>query len=220
MKKSIFVAMALACSVVFGDWAGNNRYAKDNATAPKGAVVLYGDSITDGWPHQRGEFFKQNGFLGRGIGGQTTAQMLCRFRRDVLELKPRAVVVLAGINDMAENNGPIEARDALGNIKSMHELAKANGIPFVLCSVTPAGCFPWRRNITDAVARIKGLNKLLKDYADSTDALWVDYYSKLENGQGAMGDGLAGDGLHPNGKGYEIMEGILLDALRKAKICK
>ena len=220
MKKSIFAVMALACAVAFGDWAGNQRYAKDNATAPKGAVVLYGDSITDAWPHQRAAFFKDNNFLGRGISGQTTAQMLCRFRRDVIELQPKAVVVLAGINDMAENNGPIEARDALGNIKSMHELAKANNIPFVICSVTPSANFPWRRQITDAVARIKGLNKLLKEYADANGVLWVDYYSKLADGQGAMGDGLAGDGLHPNAKGYAIMEDILLDALKKANLHK
>ena len=215
MKKSVMVvAAALASAVVFGDWAGNQRYAKDNETAPKGAVVLYGDSITDFWPGARREFFKDNGFLGRGISGQTSAQMLCRFRRDVIELKPKAVVVLAGINDMAENNGPIEAKDVLGNIKSMHELAKANNIRFVLCSVTPSANFPWRKQITDAVARIRGLNALLKKYADDNKITWVDYYSQLEDGQGAMKAGLANDGLHPNANGYAIMEKVLLGALK------
>lgn len=221
MKKSILVVTAaLACSAVFGDWAGNQRYAKDNANAPKGAVVLYGDSITDGWPGARQEFFKDNGFLGRGISGQTTAQMLCRFRRDVIELKPKAVVVLAGINDMAENNGPIDAQDVLGNIKSMHELAKANKIRFVLCSVTPSANFPWRKQITDAVQRIKGLNVLLKKYAVDNKIPWVDYYSQLEDGQGAMKAGLANDGLHPNADGYAIMEKVLLGALKKAAVTR
>lgn len=215
MKKITFAAAAaaLTCSTVFGNWAGNARYAASNREAPKGAVVLYGDSITDGWPRIRPAFFKDNGFIGRGIGGQTTAQMLCRFRRDVIELKPEAVVVLAGINDMAENNGPIEARDVLGNIKSMHELARANGIRFVLCSVTPAAAFSWRKTITDAAERIRNLNILLKQYAEANNILWIDYYSKLEDGKGGMRKGLANDGLHPNANGYVIMEKVLLDAL-------
>ena len=221
MKKSMLVVTAaLASSAVFGDWAGNQHYAKDNANAPNGAVVLYGDSITDFWPGARSAFFKDNGFLGRGISGQTTAQMLCRFRRDVIELKPKAVVVLAGINDMAENNGPIDAQDVLGNIKSMHELAKANKIRFVLCSVTPSANFPWRKQITDAVQRIKGLNVLLKKYAVDNKIPWVDYYSQLEDGQGAMKAGLANDGLHPNADGYAIMEKVLLGALKKAAVTR
>ena len=217
MRKSVVVMSAvLACSAALGDWAGNQRYAKENADAPKGAVVLFGDSITDFWPGVRGAFFKDNGFIGRGISGQTTAEMLCRFRRDVTELKPKAVVVLAGINDMAENNGPIDAQDVLGNIKSMHELAKANKIRFVLCSVTPSANFPWRPKIKDAVARIKNLNGLLKKYADDNKITWVDYYSPLEDGHGAMKAGLADDGLHPNANGYAIMEKVLVGTLANA----
>ena len=215
-KSAVVLSAVLACSAVLGDWAGNQRYAKENANAPKGAVVLFGDSITDFWPGVRGAFFKDNGFIGRGISGQTTAEMLCRFRRDVIELKPKAVVVLAGINDMAENNGPIDAQDVLGNIKSMHELAKANKIRFVLCSVTPSANIPCRPKIKDAVARIKNLNGLLKKYADDNDITWVDYYSLLEDGHGAMKTGLADDGLHPNANGYAIMEKVLVGTLANA----
>ena len=216
MKKLMAVVM-MGClaSGVFADWAGNHRYAEANKTVAPGSVVLYGDSITDFWPNVRPQFFTETKFVGRGISGQTTAQMLCRFRNDVINLKPKAVVILAGINDMAENIGPIKTEDAVGNLKSMCELAKANGIKVVLCSVTPAANFPWRKQITDAVARIEEINRQLKAYADAQGILWVEYNALLNDGKGGMGD-KANDGLHPNAKGYAVMEDALLPGLKKA----
>lgn len=216
MKKLMAVVM-MGClaSGVFADWAGNQRYAEANKTVAPGSVVLYGDSITDFWPNVRPQFFSETKFVGRGISGQTTAQMLCRFRNDVINLKPKAVVILAGINDMAENIGPIKIEDAVGNLKSMCELAKANGIKVVLCSVTPAANFPWRKQITDAVARIEEINRQLKAYADAQGILWVEYNALLNDGKGGMGD-KANDGLHPNAKGYAVMEDALLPGLKKA----
>ena len=216
MKKLMAVVM-MGClaSDVFADWAGNHRYAEANKTVAPGSVVLYGDSITDFWPNVRPQFFTETKFVGRGISGQTTAQMLCRFRNDVINLKPKAVVILAGINDMAENIGPIKTEDAVGNLKSMCELAKANGIKVVLCSVTPAANFPWRKQITDAVARIEEINRQLKAYADAQGILWVEYNALLNDGKGGMGD-KANDGLHPNAKGYAVMEDALLPGLKKA----
>ena len=216
MKKLVAVVM-MGClaSGVFADWAGNQRYAEANKTVAPGSVVLYGDSITDFWPNVRPQFFSETKFVGRGISGQTTAQMLCRFRNDVINLKPKAVVILAGINDMAENIGPIKIEDAVGNLKSMCELAKVNGIKVVLCSVTPAANFPWRKQITDAVARIEEINRQLKAYADAQGILWVEYNALLNDGKGGMGD-KANDGLHPNAKGYAVMEDALLPGLKKA----
>lgn len=212
--KKLMAMMAMACVAtgVLADWAGNHRYAEANKTVEPGSVVLFGDSITDNWPKMRTDFFTETKFVGRGISGQTTAQMLCRFRNDVINLKPKAVVILAGINDMAENNGPIKTEDVVGNLTSMCELAKVNGIKVILCSVTPAANFPWRLQITDAVARIEGLNQQLKSYADAQGIPWLNYNSLLNDGNGGMGD-KANDGLHPNAKGYEIMEGALLPFL-------
>lgn len=218
MKKLFVVAMITCVAMmVFADWAGNHRYAEANRGVPPGSVVLFGDSITDSWPRKRPEFFSETKFVGRGISGQTTAQMLCRFRNDVINLRPRAVVILAGTNDMAENNGPIRTVDAVGNIMSMCELAKANGIRVVLCSVTPAAKFPWRPQITDVVARIDGINRILKSYADVQGIPWLDYNTLLNDGEGGMGD-KADDGLHPNGEGYAIMEGALVLFLKKVGI--
>lgn len=220
MKRLLsMVVVSCVASGLFADWAGNQRYAEANKSVEPGSVVLFGDSITDGWPRARPQFFSETKFVGRGISGQTTAQMLCRFRNDVINLKPKAVVILAGINDMAENNGPINTEDVVGNLASMYELAKANGIQVVLCSVTPAANFPWRLQITDAIARIEGLNKQLKAYADAQNIPWLEYNSLLNDGNGGMGDN-ANDGLHPNQKGYEIMEGALLPFLTKLGLYK
>ena len=220
MKKQLAMVMtAMVAAGAFADWAGNDRYAEANKSVEPGSIVLFGDSITDFWPGARPQFFAETKFVGRGISGQTTAQMLCRFRNDVINLKPKAVVILAGINDMAENNGAITPEDAVGNLKSMCELAKANGIRSVLCSVTPAANFPWRPQITDAVARIERINQLLKAYADSQNIPWLDYNSLLNDGKGGMG-GNADDGLHPNVAGYTIMEGALLPLLKRIGLYK
>lgn len=204
---------AFAAFAAFADFAGNDRYRAANEKTPEGKIVLFGDSITDFWPGRRGAFFKAHPELvGRGISGQTTAEMICRFRSDVINIKPARVVILAGTNDMAENRGPIKPEDALSNVKSMCELAKLHGIRPYLCSVLPSSRFGWRPKITDAADRIRNFNAMLKKYAEEERIDWIDYHSRMADEQGGMGD-KADDGVHPNQKGYAVMEEILVKAL-------
>lgn len=212
IKTAALFAAAMCGTIVFADWAGNQRYAAANGNVKPGAVVFYGDSITDAWPGRRSAFFNTNGFVGRGISGQTTAEMLCRFRQDVINLKPETVVILAGINDMAENRGPISHEAVMNNIISMCELAKANGIGVRLCSVTPSDGFPWRKEIKDVSKRIVRLNGMIKEYAENNGIPYVDYYSALANENGGMGK-YSGDGVHPNDAGYAVMESIVIKTL-------
>lgn len=206
----LVAALALGAATSQADWANNTRYAEANQQEKiPGKVIFFGDSITDAWINRSQPFFVTNNFLDRGISGQTTAQMLCRFRQDVIDLKPRTVVILAGINDIAENIGPISQDSMLNNIKSMTELAKLHGIKVCLCSVTPCNGFPWNRKITDVVERIQSFNVKLKAYAENEHLPYVDYYSKLVDDKGGMGD-KAADGVHPNPAGYAIMEALVL----------
>ena len=168
MKKLILlIALALPALLTAQqrDWANYGRYAEANAqlTTPP-AVVFMGNSITDGWDNAHPEFFTANNFACRGIGGQVTGQMLCRFRADVINLHPQAVVILAGTNDLAQNNGPITTQHIVENIISMAELAMAAGIRPIICSVLPAGKYPWRTERTAASVRLRpraGLGRLL-----------------------------------------------------------
>lgn len=162
------------------DWAGFGRYAESNKEIQKGAkAVFMGNSITEGWVAKRPEFFVSNQFTGRGISGQTTSQMLVRFRNDVINLAPRNVIILAGTNDIAQNNGYISNENILSNIASMCELAKLHKINVVLCSVLPAVIYPWRKEI-DAVTNIRELNMLLKAYARDNKITYVDFYEKMK----------------------------------------
>ena len=171
-----------------------------------------GNSITEGWWNNDSLFFKNNGFIGRGISGQTTAQMLVRFRADVINLKPKAVVILAGTNDIAQNNGYISQENILGNIISMTELAKANHIDVILCSVLPAYDFGWRKGLEPA-DKIIELNKMIKAYADRNGFTYIDYHSQLADERGGLPEKYSKDGVHPTLDGYKIMEKILLPAL-------
>lgn len=198
-----------------GDWAGVGRYADDNKKVkvrPK--AVFMGDSITDGWPGADNAFFVDNNFLGRGISGQTTAHMLARFRRDVVDHKPKYVVILAGTNDIARNNGPVNLEDVFGNIVSMCEIAKANKIKPVICSVIPAKAYRWRPEVTDAAQQIMKLNDMLKEYAKANKIMYVDYHSAMADAEGGLPVELAKDGVHPTPEGYKIMEEILVKALK------
>lgn len=197
------------------DWAQFYRYAEANAemTASPFAILM-GDSITDFWVGYDPDFFKDNNLAGRGISGQTTSEMLVRFRQDVIALKPKVVVILAGVNDIAENNGPISIDNILGNIRSMVELAKAHQIKPVVCSVLPAGGFSWRPDIKPAPIIVE-LNRRIVEMAKVEKIPFVDYYSAMANEQGALREGLSFDGCHPNIKGYRIMEPILLRTLQK-----
>ncbi|MBQ9192156.1 MAG: hypothetical protein IJ156_00345 [Bacteroidales bacterium] len=195
-----------------------NRYAEANAALPpaEGArVVLYGDSITDGWASQRPEFFERTGFIGRGISGEVTAQMLLRFRADVLDIGASTFVLLAGINDIAENLGDKYDEDAtFANIQSMVELALLHNVRPVICSVLPSYILRWRPEVTDAFEKAIRLNARLETYCLRHGITYVDYASVMAGPDGRIRDGLTGDTVHPNATGYEIMEQLLLEKLR------
>ena len=201
------------------DWAHLKKYEKDNMEI-KGIddpnrVVFMGNSITEGWLYFNKSFFIENPFINRGIGGQTTPQMLIRFKPDVVNLNPKAVVILAGINDIAGNTGPVTIENIAENIFSMAEIALANNIEVFICSVLPAADFPWSPGKNPAEKVIK-LNSLLKDYCNKNKLTYVDYYSAMDNGKGGLKvpEHTADDDLvHPNKAGYAVMEGVILKAL-------
>lgn len=201
MRKWFVLAMCtLATSSLFSqqnDWAQFGRYAEANKSVETPTrVVFMGNSITDGWWNTDSLFFKNNRYIGRGIGGQTTAQMLVRFRADVIDLQPKAVVILAGTNDIAQNNGYIAPENILGNIISMAELAKANNIDVVLCSILPAYEYGWRKGLEPA-DKIIALNKMIKEYADRHNLTYVDYHSALKDARNGLPEKYSKDGVHP-----------------------
>lgn len=197
------------------DWANFKRYEMANTSVKaRPRAILFGDSITDAWYRKDSLFFKDNNFLGRGISGQTTSEMLVRFRKDVLAHRPKYVVILAGTNDIAENNGEIALDNVFGNIVSMCELAKLHKVKPVICSVLPASEYPWRKSIKNVAQSIESLNSMLKKYAKENHFIYVDYHSTLKNEEGGFREGLASDGVHPVIDGYKIMEEILLKTLK------
>ncbi|OOQ56539.1 SGNH/GDSL hydrolase family protein [Mucilaginibacter pedocola] len=202
------------------DWAWIKRYEDDNTRLPAPAhgekrVVFMGNSITEGWINTDSAFFKGRPYVNRGIGGQTTPQMLVRFREDVLNLKPTVVVILAGINDIAENTGPSKLEDVAGNIYSMAELAKVNNIKVILSSVLPAAAFPWKPSINPRESIVK-LNTMLKAYAEKNRLGFINYYSAMVAPDKDMKKELAIDGVHPNLAGYKIMEPLAEKEIAKA----
>lgn len=203
------------------DWAKLGKYADDNANLAankaKVNVVFYGNSITYNWAKMRPEFFHSHGFVGRGISGQTSSEMLVRFRQDVIDLHPKTVVILCGINDIAQNNGTIAMEHVMGNIQSMCELAKTNKIHPVLCSVLPARSCYWNPFVQDVPQQVQALNALIRQYAKDNGILYVDYYAEMDEGDGGLRHGLSNDEIHPNDAGYEIMERVVLRALKIKK---
>lgn len=180
----------------------------------KPRVVFMGDSITEFWGEQDAAFFA-HGKLDRGISGQTTAQMVLRFRQDVIDLHPEAVHIMAGTNDVAGNTGPSTLEQVEGHIASMAELARAHGIRVILASVPPAGRVPWRPEVKP-VPIIRALNHWMQDYASRNGCTFVDYYSAMATPDGAMRPGLADDGVHPTRKGYALMEPLAETAIQQA----
>ena len=178
------------------------------------SVVFMGNSITQGWISMRPEFFSRNQFINRGIGGQTTPQMLLRFRQDVIDLNPKAVVILAGINDIAENTGPISLEDIAKNLESMVQLSLANEITPVLCSVLPANSFPWRQRITPTESVIE-LNRMLREMAEYYQVPYVDYYSPMVDDKKGLKPEWGYDPVHPNEEGYKVMEPIVMNTLNQ-----
>ena len=216
-KLLIACLMLVVCTASFAqdkkDWAKFQRYEEANKTVvKKPKAVFMGDSITDSWAKKDSEFFTSNNFLGRGISGQTTSQMLVRFRRDVLDHSPKYVVILAGTNDIAENNGPISLENILGNIQSMCELAKAHKIKPIICSVLPADRYRWRKDLQPAMTIVK-LNEMLREYAKKEHIKYVDYHSVLKNENNGLSKENAPDGVHPTIECYKIMEEIVIKFL-------
>lgn len=198
-----------------GDWAFFARYRQDNAKLqPDPArVVFMGDSITEGWASE--PFFSANPhYVGRGIGGQTTLQMLVRFRADVIALQPKVVHIMAGANDVAENQGPESDAEIEGAIQSMVELALANHIKVVLASITPQVAFPWHPGLKPA-PRIRRLNEWIASYARHAGIGYVSYWPALATPAGGMRAGLSVDGVHPNPKGYKAMEPLARAAIER-----
>ena len=199
------------------DFAQACRYAAANqALASSSApvrVVFMGDSITDNWIHSDAALFS-NGVVDRGISGQTTPQMLARFRADVIALKPKAVHIMAGTNDVAGNTGAATIETVEGNIMTMAELARAHGIKVILGSVPPAAAFPWSPS-KQPVPQIAALNSWLRGYAKAEGFTYVDYFAALATPEGAMKPGLASDGVHPTAQGYAVMRPLALAAIAK-----
>jgi lysophospholipase L1-like esterase len=209
------------------DWPNLARYREANHSLPAPAsaaprVVFMGDSITDAWPQPRyGTFFEGKPYVGRGISGQTTSQMLVRFRQDVINLKPRVVVILAGTNDIAGNTGPVTDDDIQGNLAAMAELAKVQGIRVVLSSITPVSAYhtsPTGVPQTTArpMARIRAINGWIKTYAASNGHVFLDYFSAMVDPSGVLHENLSADDLHPNEKGYAVMGPLAEAAIKQA----
>lgn len=199
------------------DFGGLNRYKAANAALEgpvEGRVVLLGNSITDAWASVDVDFFKENNFVGRGISGQTSPQLLVRFRQDVLDLDPETVVIHIGTNDIAENTGPYDEAFTIGNITSMVDLAEKNGIEPVIAAVLPATRFGWRPKLGDRSATIVALNQKLQALAMERGLKFIDYHSALKNEANGMDEDLAKDGVHPTMKAYDIMGNLLLKTLR------
>jgi len=189
------------------DWGGLDKYKEDNKKELSNKtvdVVFMGDSITEGWSNYFPDFFTNNNYVNRGISGQTTSQMLLRYRQDVIDLKPKAVIILAGINDIAHNTKYYSIDVIAGNIFSMVELAKANGILPIISSVLPSDKFAWNPEILPAESIIS-LNRLLKSYAQKNDVSYLDYYGTMNNKKGGLKSDLTNDGVHITIKGYSVM---------------
>lgn len=200
------------------DWAWLGRYQAANAALPAPdrahpRIVFLGDSITQGWFDMVPGFFTP-GRIGRGIGGQTTPQMLLRFRQDVIDLHPAVVQIMAGTNDIAANTGPMTPEQTEANLMSMTELAQAHGIRVILASIPPAANFPWRPGLETA-GKIAALNAWIKAYAARTGAVYADYWTALHDGP-ALRAQWTYDGVHPNQAGYAAMAPVAEAAIRAA----
>ncbi len=176
-------------------------------------VVFMGDSITEGW--HLDVSFPGKPYINRGISGQTSPQMLVRFRQDVIDLKPKVVVILAGTNDVAENTGPMSPEQTEGDIVSMAQLARANGIKPVLCSILPSTDFWWHKGLHPA-PKIAAINDWLKSYAASHHYVYVDYYDAMKDAQGGLPPNLSKDGVHPSPAGFAVMAPLAEAGIKKA----
>ena len=200
------------------DWANLARYEDDNLKVglPKKderRVVFMGDSITEEWSNLYPEYFTEKGYINRGIGGQTTPQMLIRFKPDVVDLKPEIVVILAGTNDIAGNTGPSNAKMITDNIFSMAEIAKAYKMKVVLSSILPVYQYDWAREIKDPPSTIQAVNDALKQYASDQGLIYLDYFSSMVDERQGLNSDYTSDGVHPNENGYILMSSLAEEVL-------
>lgn len=207
-------------TIVAQDWANLKMFQEANkqieTPAPdENRIVFMGNSITIGWLNSRPEFFEGKPYINRGISGQTTPQMLIRFRQDVIDLNPKAVVILAGTNDIAGNTGPSSLEMIMDNMKGMAEMAHANGIKVILSSTLPAYDYPWKPGMKPA-GKIIALNKMIQEYAKDNDYIYLDYFSEMVDERNGLPKKYAEDEVHPTVEGYKVMEPLVEKAIQKA----
>jgi len=224
MKPYVIVLVLLSflfnTNAVAQDWPNLKKYQKENASLKalgeeNNRVVFMGNSITEGWMQANPSFFEAKPYVNRGIGGQTTPQMLLRFRQDVIELNPKIVVILAGTNDVAENTGPVTLEQIRDNMLSMVELAKANDILPIVCSVLPAYDYPWRPGKAPNI-KIPKLNGMLKAMCQEQNVPYLDYFSAMADDRNGLPKALTTDEVHLTKKGYAIMEELVEKAIEAA----
>jgi len=222
MKKSTFIIILLAmCFSGYAqkDWFRFNDYKADNeriiANKDYPEVVFMGNSITENWAFFHPDFFTSHNFLGRGIGGQTSAHMLVRFKTDVIDLQPKAVVIMAGTNDVAHNEFWVAPEQVVNNVISMCELAQAHDIIPIISSIPPCTAFVWRPEIKNAGQTIVNINKELRAYAEANGFVYVDYHTALADENMGFPKTLSEDGCHPNPDTYFTMEEMVLEAIRQ-----
>ncbi len=216
----MFTALGLSNIAKGQDWPNLAQFKEANAALPaptenEDRVVFMGNSITIGWINSRPEFFEGKPWINRGISGQTTPQMLIRFRQDVIDLKPKVVVILAGTNDIAGNTGPSTIPMIMDNIKSMAEIAHANNIKVILSSTLPAYDYPWRPGLEPA-PKIMALNALMKIYCKEKGHIYLDYFSAMADERNGLPKKYASDEVHPTKEGYAVMEPLVTAAIAKA----
>lgn len=223
--KNIFFIYILTSLVILSNHVNAqmminlNKYKEENSSLglPKqgeNRIVFMGNSITEDWKSLSPNFFLDNNYVNRGIGGETSTQMLLRFRSDVINLKPSAVVLLAGINDIAENQGPISIPDIARNIFFMSQLASENNIKVILCSVLPAYDFPWRPGLNPK-DKVISLNDLIQKHAQEKSFEYVDYFSSMVDERKGLIKEYGNDEVHPNLEGYRVMESIIQKSINK-----
>ena len=222
--KKLAITLILTIMSIFGfaqDWFGYNVYKADNeriiAEKDYPEVVFMGNSITELWAYYHPNFFNDNHFCGRGISGQTSAQMLVRFTDDVVALHPKAVVIMAGTNDVAHNYYWVSPERVVENIIAMCNIAKANSIVPIISSIPPCKEFPWRKEIKNVGQTIVDINNSLKEYAAANKIVYVDYHAALADEQLGFPKSMSDDGCHPNEDTYYIMEEMVLKAIQKAR---
>jgi len=200
------------------DWPNLNKYRKENEklanTENNGdRIVLIGDSITEGWSNFDPDFFTRNKLINRGISGQTSPQMLIRFKQDAIHLEPKLIVVNAGTNDIAANTGPSSPEMIIDNITSMAEIAMKNSINVALSTILPVEKYEWNNNVDDAPERISKVNSVLKDYCESNNLIFINYYSAMVNDRKGLRSAYGNDGVHPTKEGYDVMAFVLKNTI-------